>query len=270
MPWTLVPHAAIAVDPDVTYVRARLDGEVLILAEALVGRVLGEGTEVLERFPGSEAARPPLRAAVSVHLRLRAARAHGAAGRLRVGGGRHRRGAHRRGLRRGRLSPGHRQRAHDPEPGAPRRHLRRQRRPVRRHVRARRRRQDHRGAARVRPPVPRRRVRARLPALLALRHAAHLLRQVELVRAHHRDPRAPAGRERGDRLAPGAHQDRAHGRLAREQRRLGDLALALLGHAAADLALRRTATSAASDRWPSCASWPARCPTTCTSRTSTR
>ena len=24
MPWTLVPHAAIAVDPEVTYVRARL------------------------------------------------------------------------------------------------------------------------------------------------------------------------------------------------------------------------------------------------------
>jgi isoleucyl-tRNA synthetase len=53
MPWTLVPHAAIAVDPDVTYVRARLDGERLILAEALVERVLGEGAEVEERMPGS-------------------------------------------------------------------------------------------------------------------------------------------------------------------------------------------------------------------------
>ena len=30
MPWTLVPHAAIAVDPHVTYVRARRNDEVLI------------------------------------------------------------------------------------------------------------------------------------------------------------------------------------------------------------------------------------------------
>ncbi len=54
MPWTLVPHAAIAVDPDVTYVRARVGDEVLILAEALVERVLGEEATVEERFPGSK------------------------------------------------------------------------------------------------------------------------------------------------------------------------------------------------------------------------
>jgi isoleucyl-tRNA synthetase len=53
MPWTLVPHAAIAVDPEVTYARARLGDEKLILADALVGRVLGEGAEIEERFPGS-------------------------------------------------------------------------------------------------------------------------------------------------------------------------------------------------------------------------
>ncbi|MEA2361779.1 MAG: isoleucyl-tRNA synthetase [Thermoleophilaceae bacterium] len=53
MPWTLVPHAAIAVDPDVTYVRARLGDETLILAEALVERVLGEDAEIEERVPGS-------------------------------------------------------------------------------------------------------------------------------------------------------------------------------------------------------------------------
>src|SRR5919204_3537731 len=41
MPWTLVPHAAIAVDPDAKYVRARVGDEKLILAEALVERVLG-------------------------------------------------------------------------------------------------------------------------------------------------------------------------------------------------------------------------------------
>jgi isoleucyl-tRNA synthetase len=54
MPWTLVPHAAIAVDPDVTYVRARHDGDLLILAEPLVGRVLGEDADIERRMPGSE------------------------------------------------------------------------------------------------------------------------------------------------------------------------------------------------------------------------
>ena len=54
MPWTLVPHAALAVDPDVTYVRARLGDERLIVAEALVERVLGEDAEIEERMPGSE------------------------------------------------------------------------------------------------------------------------------------------------------------------------------------------------------------------------
>ena len=54
MPWTLVPHAAIAVDPDVTYVRARLGDEVLILAEVLVERVLGEQASIESRFPGRD------------------------------------------------------------------------------------------------------------------------------------------------------------------------------------------------------------------------
>jgi isoleucyl-tRNA synthetase len=53
MPWTLVPHAAIAVDPEVTYVRARLGDERLIVAEPLVERVLGEEAEIEERMPGS-------------------------------------------------------------------------------------------------------------------------------------------------------------------------------------------------------------------------
>jgi isoleucyl-tRNA synthetase len=53
MPWTLVPHAAIAVDPEVTYVRAKLGDDRFILAEALVERVLGEDAEIEERMPGS-------------------------------------------------------------------------------------------------------------------------------------------------------------------------------------------------------------------------
>ncbi len=54
-PWTLVSNAAVAVDPELTYVRAKaskLDAPV-VLAETLLERVLGEGAEVLGRFPGA-------------------------------------------------------------------------------------------------------------------------------------------------------------------------------------------------------------------------
>ncbi|MFN8163759.1 MAG: isoleucine--tRNA ligase [Solirubrobacterales bacterium] len=53
-PWTLPGNEAVAVSPSVTYVRASLDGEILILAEALIEKVLGEGAEILGRLPGSE------------------------------------------------------------------------------------------------------------------------------------------------------------------------------------------------------------------------
>jgi isoleucyl-tRNA synthetase len=54
-PWTLVSNAAVAVDAELPYVRARIPGgPAQIVAEALVEKVLGEGAEVLERFPGSE------------------------------------------------------------------------------------------------------------------------------------------------------------------------------------------------------------------------
>ncbi len=89
-----------------------------------------------------------------------------------------------------------------------------------------------------RPPVPRRAAVPRLPALLALRHAAALLRQAVLVHPHLAAARPPAGRQRERRLAPRAHQARAHGPLAGEQRRLGAVPRALLGHAAPDLAQR--------------------------------
>src|SRR5919201_1755719 len=41
-PWTLLSNAALAVHPDVSYARARMGDEVLIVAEPLVTRVLGE------------------------------------------------------------------------------------------------------------------------------------------------------------------------------------------------------------------------------------
>jgi isoleucyl-tRNA synthetase len=54
-PWTLVSNAAVAVDPDLIYVRARAPHQpVQIVARALVKSVLGEEAEVLESFPGTE------------------------------------------------------------------------------------------------------------------------------------------------------------------------------------------------------------------------
>ena len=66
-------------------------------------------------------------------------------------------------------------------------------------------------------------------------------------------------REREDRLAPRDDPVGPLRRLAGQQRRLGAVAQPLLGHAAADLALRRGSEPAdrASGRWPSSASWRA-------------
>jgi len=53
-PWTLPGNVAVAVAPEVTYVRAEVEGETLILAEPLVARVLGEGPEIAARFSGAD------------------------------------------------------------------------------------------------------------------------------------------------------------------------------------------------------------------------
>ena len=53
-PWTLPGNVAVAVAPDVTYVKARVEGETLILAEPLVEKVLGEGAEIVDRLAGAE------------------------------------------------------------------------------------------------------------------------------------------------------------------------------------------------------------------------
>ncbi|MBO0776136.1 MAG: class I tRNA ligase family protein, partial [Actinobacteria bacterium] len=65
-PWTLVSNTAVAVHPRETYVAARKagDGDTVVVAEALMARVLGEGWHVLARFPGADLVgaryRPPL------------------------------------------------------------------------------------------------------------------------------------------------------------------------------------------------------------------
>jgi isoleucyl-tRNA synthetase len=55
-PWTLVANTAVAVHPDQVYVVARKSGQGdrVVVAESLFGRVLGEGWHVLERFRGSD------------------------------------------------------------------------------------------------------------------------------------------------------------------------------------------------------------------------
>lgn len=52
-PWTLPSNAAICFHPNQQYVRVKYEGEELVLAEALAGRVLGAEFEVLDRKPGS-------------------------------------------------------------------------------------------------------------------------------------------------------------------------------------------------------------------------
>ncbi|WP_249018793.1 isoleucine--tRNA ligase [Conexibacter sp. S30A1] len=49
-PWTLVSNAAVAVDPQLTYV---LTGDGYIVAEALAKRLFGEQVTISERFPGA-------------------------------------------------------------------------------------------------------------------------------------------------------------------------------------------------------------------------
>ena len=54
-PWTLPGNVAVAVAPAVPYVRAKVGDEILILAEPLVEKVLGEGTEIVgDRLAGSD------------------------------------------------------------------------------------------------------------------------------------------------------------------------------------------------------------------------
>ena len=222
-PWTLLSNTGVAVNPDLTY--AVVDG--MVVAEELVDAVLGDGARdrITARVPGS--------ALVGLHYErpfddLTAP--HGADG-WRVVPASYVTTEEGTGLVH--LAPafgevdrqtGRETRPAVAQPGRPRR-------PVHRRVawlagrdvraanhdindRARRGRSP-------RPPPP---LRALVPALLALPHAAHLLGQAELVHRHLDPQGRPAGGERHGRLAPGAHPGRPVRRVAGQQRRLGALA----------------------------------------------
>jgi isoleucyl-tRNA synthetase len=53
-PWTLPGNVAVAVAADVTYARVEVDGEILILAEPLVEKVLGEEAKIVATLSGAE------------------------------------------------------------------------------------------------------------------------------------------------------------------------------------------------------------------------
>jgi isoleucyl-tRNA synthetase len=53
-PWTLPGNVAVAAAPGVTYVKARVGDQTLVVAEPLLEKVLGEGAEVLEQVAGSD------------------------------------------------------------------------------------------------------------------------------------------------------------------------------------------------------------------------
>ncbi|HEV2975488.1 MAG TPA: isoleucine--tRNA ligase, partial [Solirubrobacteraceae bacterium] len=53
-PWTLPGNVAVAVSPNATYAKVRLDDEHFVLIVDRVGAVLGERAEIIERFDGAE------------------------------------------------------------------------------------------------------------------------------------------------------------------------------------------------------------------------
>ena len=242
-PWTLISNVAAAVGENITYARARLGGETLILAADLVESVLGAEADGRGDVPGRRACW----AALPSPLRLR----HVGQTRLVRGGRRLRQ--HRRGHGHRAHRPGLRRRRHGGGPGQ---------RPAGDHAR-RPARQVHRRGDRPTPGSSSRTptsaimrdlddaglLFARQPYEHSYPHcwrcdtASDLLREVVLVRADHRPQGRPAELQRRDQLVSRAHQARPLRRLAREQHRLVALARAVLGHAAAHLAVRARARS---------------------------
>ncbi len=238
-PWTLVSNTAVAVHPDESYAIARKpgDGDTVVVAEKLVPKVLGEGWHVVATVPGASLVgatyRPPFTLVEVVGC------APGRARRLRHHRGRHRPGPPGAGLRRRRHGDRPGPRPAGGEPGPPGRPVRGMDPAGRRDVLQGRGRAAGPGPDRARRAVPRRAVRAQLPALLAVPHAAAVLRAAVLVHPHHPDQGPDARRERAHQLAAAHHQARPVRRVAAQQRGLGAVPDPVLGHPAADLGVRR-------------------------------
>ena len=242
-PWTLVANAAVAVDPDLpTSGRART-------ATVCVARRGARRAACWATAPRSSTASPARRSTASpteppfdfIPGAAYGERGHTVLlGRLRHRRRRHRPRPHGDRLRRGRLPP---RRAARPAVVNPVRldgTYDETDRPVRRALRQGRRRRPDRGPPRPRAPAARRAATStptRTAGAAARRSSTTPSRRGTSPRTP--GPRPAAGGQRVGRLASRARQARPLRQLAGEQRRLGAVARALLGHAAADLALRR-------------------------------
>ena len=257
-PWTLVSNTAVAVHPDVTYVAAtdRSPNEVLVVAEPLFDSVLGATGTVVTVVAGVDLERLRYQRPFDL-VEIPGAHIVVLADYVTTEQ-RHRPGPPGASLRcRG-----------------PRRSARPYGLPVVNPIRADGRFEDGRrlvggqffkkadatlvedldarGAA-----VPAPRVRARLPALLALPHPAALLRAAVLVHPHHRRQGRAAAGERAHHLVSRDDQVGALRRLAAQQRRLGAVTQPVLGHPAAVWRCDRGHVTRASARGPSCRGTPA-------------
>ena len=238
-PWTLPSNLALAVHPEVDYVHVRTGGEILILAEALVDAVLRDAEYTIEKRvkgaeSGGDALRPPVRPPLG-----RRADLPGVGGRLRDHRGRHRHRALRAGLRRGRHPAVPGQGPAGGARGGARRLLRARGRPGGGEVLQGRGPHPRRRSRSARTDVSRRALRAQLPARVAHRRPPHLLREARLVHRDQPHSRSDGGAQPHHQLGAGDHPRRSLRELARQQRRLGALARALLGHTAAGVDRRR-------------------------------
>ena len=238
-PWTLVSNTAVAVHPGRELRdrpqagRRRHRGGGRETGRPGPRRRLARGRHGARRGSG----RGHLPAAVQPGRDPR--RAPGRARRLRHHRGRHRPGAPGAGLRRRRHGDRPGARPAGGEPGPPGRPVRGMDPAGRRDVLQGRGRAAGPGPDRARRCCSGRAVRAQLPALLAVPHAAAVLRAAVLVHPHHPDQGPAARRERADQLAAADDQARPVRRVAAQQRGLGAVADPVLGHPAAHLGVRR-------------------------------
>ena len=216
--------------------RRSRDGDRVVVAEDLFARVLGDGWHVAARFSGQALARGELPAPVRPHRYPR--RPHRRSRVIRDHGRRHRPGPPGAGVRRRRHERVARVRPARGQPDPAGRAVRGRRAAGRRDVLQGRRPAADQRPRRPRAAVPVRTARAQLPALLAVRHRAAVLRGALVVHQDHRDQGQAAGRERADQLVPGDGQVRPVRRVAAEQRGLGAVPDQVLGHAAAAVGVR--------------------------------
>ena len=235
-PWTLISNVALAVGPDHDYVRVRNKGEVLILAEALVG-VLDGDTEILGTVKGSELIGKRYEPCFPFFDKMVDA--------FRVIG------ADFVSLEDGtgivHMAPAFGEDDYNAgkaenlpmiQPVDEAGKFTAEVTPWAGHVHQGRRSRDHHRSQEARPPLPEREDHALVPVLLALQIAAHLLRAPLVV---HQDDGVQGSAPRGElegAVVPARGRGEPLHRVARGERRLGALARALLGHAAQHLDVR--------------------------------